>query len=231
MTEKFSQYDFVANIIPGVFSLFIFSKFFQESSILVFDNILADSFVFVVVAYVVGLAIQFISRPLVEVPLKFIFWKGFFYSEICLVKSSNALSEFTRDRIIKFADKKLKVNRNKLAVLERENEVSWKNRKDPLFSKACETSHGIYRIIDSMSNDSDSAKKAHMHNNYYSLLRGLTMVFVGLLVLLIFRGYIENKIAQFVVWILLDLFLVLLFLFGTKERAERYIKGLFYSIQ
>lgn len=231
MTDKFSQYDFVANIIPGIFSLFLFSKFFQEISILVFDNVLADSLVFIVVAYVVGLLIQFVSQPLVEVPLKFIFWRGFFYSEICLIKSSKILSEFTRDIILKFAAKSLKVSRKKINVLEMKSEVNWKNRQDPVFSNAREISHGIYRMIDSMSNDNDSAKKAHMHNSYYSLFRGLTMVFIALLVLLVFRGVNEHLIVRFAGWIMLDLFVIAIFFWGTKERAERYIKGLFYSIR
>jgi len=223
MSDKFSQYDFIANIVPGIFALFLISTLNNNLASALFQNTITGSIVFFIVAYVTGVIIQLFSLIFVEIPIKLVFWRGKFYSCICLIKESGCLAESFRKKVLNFAKKELKISRNELSIFDSDKDFSL---------KATDLSHLIYKEIDAKTKNEKTAEKAHLHNNYYSLLRGLTLVFLVLfitLILLIFNNinYKSN------LWYLVTFFAfmtVLLLYWATKDRGEQYVKGLFYSI-
>lgn len=95
MTNKFSYYDFVANIVPAIFLWWGFN--FVPFSSKVFDThttgAVEGTIVFIVLVYVLGLAIQHLAKHTIEPLLKKVFWHGTFFSNIYLVKCYGKIKE------------------------------------------------------------------------------------------------------------------------------------------
>jgi hypothetical protein len=236
MKDKFAYYDYIANIIPGIICLWLLQLF--EISILDAQNIVAESILYIVVAYVIGLVIQFFAKYIIEFIVKSIYWDNAFYSEICLLKGAKRIPEDLRNTIIVAAKIKFNISEDSIAALNHDfvfgfkGRLKWINKlyKDKI-TKAHQISNLIYRNIDAFTKDNNIAIKAHEQNNYYSLFRGLSMVFLGFLGVAITVSIVTKSIDTKSLYIIFGTLVgFVIFLIRTKERGELYIKGLYYSI-
>lgn len=87
----FSYYDTLSNLIPGcifLWGLSFFGPLENGSGLLSFltGNDIVDAVLFLMIAYVVGHVLQFFAKIIVEPLIKQIFWEGYFFSEIVLLK-------------------------------------------------------------------------------------------------------------------------------------------------
>jgi len=229
MKDKFTYYDFIANIIPSVFLWWglSFLPFIKTAPYFSTGAIVEQSIVFIVVIYVFGLAIQFLAKYSIEPLIKKCFWHNNFFSQIYLIKAYGKIAEAERTKLLALIRNILGYNENDLKLLD----VS--KIKDEEISKAKILSNTIYKRIDAITRDKGRASKAHMQNSMYSLYRGLS--FVCFVIFIIFCIYLIfdvsfRQLANGALFILFFCFTVI-FVFRARERGELYIKGLFYSLQ
>jgi hypothetical protein len=238
MKDKFNYYDFIANIIPGMFLVWIINSLVGYNFL--FGNVITDSLIFIVLSYILGLMIQFFSKYLIESLVKFIFWKNCFFSEISLIKSSKMLNETLRNQVNNYAVNKLGIKKDSIDLLNKIKVYGLfgriKRRFDKNYwneyKKALSISNLIYRKIDTISKDKNIAQKAQLQNNYYSLFRGLSMLFIltSFLIGYIMYSYETYRTLELGIYFAISIVGFIVFFIRTKERGEHYIKGLFYSI-
>jgi hypothetical protein len=227
----FSYYDTLSNLIPGCILLWGLSYFGPAGNgngLLVFltGNDIVDGVLLLILAYFVGHILQFLSKLIIEPTIKSIFWEGHFYSEIILLGPKNKIDPELFDRVITYAENELHLPRDKLELLNDEgiltNEVKAK--------EARKISNLIYRKIDAKTSDTVGTK-AQLQNTFYSLFRNFSMCFICILSFnlgAILSGLISLDTHSIVNLILLSFFSVI-FLFQARQRAELYVKGLFWS--
>ena len=228
MKDKFSYYDFLANIVPGLFLVWALNSISQD---LIFGNFITETLLFVVLAYILGLAIQFLSKYTIEWLIKVVFWSGSLYSHIFLIKEAKLISDEKRVRYLDLVKDKFDYKDPDLKILDTENIFKEQNKEKLI--KAKEVSHGIYQKIDSYTFDKGLAKKAHTQNIYYSLFRGLSLSFfiTGLLFTALAILSSQFQTARSIIYPSLSYILFIVFMIRTKERGERYVKGLFESLR
>lgn len=228
MKEKFTYYDFVANIIPGFFLVWALNSISKD---LIFGNVVTESLMFIILAYVLGLIIQYFSKYSIEYLVKRISWKGTFFSNIYLIKEANKCSDQTRKRYLNIIKKKYSFSDKELKILDTKNIFDKKNKTK--LKKAQEISYSIFRSIDYHTYDKGIAKKAHVQNNHYSLFRGLSFsfLFIGLLFSFLISQSIHFQTFQYIMYTSLSFLFCIIFLIRTKERGESYVKGLFESLK
>lgn len=229
MKDKLSYYDFLADFVPGV--VFIALAYFiavetQLKVTLPSLNVLSDSLVFVVLAFVAGHFIQYFSKYSIEQIGKKVFWNGFFFSQWFLVQGSGFCPDLQREHYIKVAKERFGFSDSTLAALE----VKDINKADnETLGKARNISQAIYRRFDAYASDKNIGGKALIQNTFYSFFRGLTLVStLGFIVL----ATLAFKICSVYLGVLalVHLLAVLAFFHRMKERGELYIRGLFDSV-
>jgi hypothetical protein len=228
MKDKFSYYDFLANIIPGLLLAWILSSTFQG---FLFGNIVTGTFIFLVLAYILGLAIQFFSKYTIEWLIKVFFWSSSLYSSIILIKEAKIISDEKRSRLLGLVKNKFHYNDTDLKVLDTENIFQGQNKNK--LKQAKEVSHEIYRKLDSYTFDKGLAQKSHIQNIYYSLFRGLSLAFliIGLLFTALAIFSQQYQTTRNIIYLAVSYILFIVFLIRTKERGELYVKGLFESLR
>ncbi|VVB98834.1 Uncharacterised protein [uncultured archaeon] len=230
MQDKFSYYDFIANIIPGILILWglnfasMTSRLLQKATT---NNIATDTLTFIVLAYILGLAIQFLAKNSIEILLKHIFWKDTFFSELYLIKEANLCFESTREKILEYATNKFGYSKKQLNVLNTKNIFANKTK----LNLAMGLSQQIYRSLDAYTSDNSLAQKAHLQNIKYSMFRGISLAFFVLSIIILLENIVGLGLAM-KYFILPCIFFIgfLLFFIITKQRGELYIKGLFNTI-
>jgi len=228
MQDKFSYYDFIANIVPTIFLWWGLTllPFFDTAKILKNQGEIEKTVVFIVLVYVFGLAVQYLAKNIIEWMVKRLFWEGKFYSEIFWIKAYEKIKGNTRTNLLTSVSKSLGYSSQELAILDTEG----KNTKEML--DAIKLSQDIYFKADSYTKAKGLAEKAHTQNSLYSLFRGLSFVCLMLATIFGITLYFKPEFSQPENWIFFTIFILLFifFVLRTRERGERYIKGLFYAL-
>lgn len=234
MISKFTYYDIISNFIPGltlIWGLFVLGPFSKDTiPILLTGNTIIDPLLVLAISYVIGHALQFLSRYTIEPILKIVFWKGHFFSDIFLISDYKLCSSLEFNKYVICAENKLGFIHDELAILSDARATSNKETKD----KAIELCKAIYRKIDAKTQDSSQAQKAHLQNTFYGFFRNLSVVFLILALMDIFDliklvlGIISTtKIT--ISMIFLNMILCIIFILQAKRRGELYVRGLFWS--
>ncbi|MDH4330533.1 MAG: polysaccharide lyase family 7 protein [Candidatus Moranbacteria bacterium] len=228
MQDKFSYYDFIANIIPATFLWWGLTllPFVDSSRIINAQSEMERLAILVVVVYVLGLAIQFLSKNIIEWFMKRIFWRGRFYSEICWIELYGKIQGGSRSSLLRNIGKIFGYTEEELSVLD-------VNIDEPEEIKAAtELSQDIYFKADAYTQANGLAIKAHTQSSFYSLFRGLSFVCLVLMIVFGITFFARpefqeiHNISLFVAFF----FLFIFFILRAKERLERYIEGIFYSL-
>lgn len=231
MMDKFSYYDTLSNLIPGLvflWALSILGPFSTNGlSMILTGNAIVDPILLLAIAYLTGHLLQFLSKYSIEIIIKRLFWNGYLFSEIFLIAAYKKCSEIELNRFLTFAENDLKIEREKINLLRDTAIISDAEKR----KAATGLSHTIYRIIDARSSDTSKGQKAQLQNIFHSFFRNLAMVFLILgildvISLLIRQSDMTLKMGGITV---LNFLLVGIFLFQAKQRGEYYIRGLFWS--
>jgi hypothetical protein len=230
--DKFSYYDTLSNLLPGVVFLWALTALGplpKGAAVggMMTGNVIIDPILLIVLSYVVGHVLQFLSKYSIEPILKKIFWKGQFFSDMFLVSAYRLCTKEELQRYIDFAEIKLGFKKEDLSVLMDPEVVTDESKE----KKAMQLSGAIYHSIDAKTQDTTAGQKAHIQNTFYSFFRNLSLSFLALAIMDLVAmplKYLEPKWST-VLLILLNLALSAVFLIRAKERGERYIKGLFWS--
>jgi hypothetical protein len=230
--DKFTYYDTLSNLLPGIVFLWALTALGPLRNgvavgSMMTGNVIIDPILFIVLSYVVGHILQFLSKYSVEPLLKRIFWKGQFFSDIFLVGAYRLCTKEELLRYIDFAESKLGFRKEDLSVLL-DPEVITDESKE---KKALQLSGAIYHSVDAKTQDTSAGQKAHIQNTFYSFFRNLSLSFLALAVmdlLAILLKYLEPRWNTGLL-ILFNLALAAVFFIRAKERGEHYVKGLFWS--
>ena len=235
MMSKFTYYDVISNLLPGLVLIWALPILGPLGSsiipIILTGNTIIDPILLIAICYVIGHVIQFFSKYSIEPLLKKMYWKREFYSDIFLISSFKQCSQIELSRYISCIEKKLGFSKDDLAILFDEGVSSDRIKKQ----KAIELSRVIYRTIDAKTADSSIAQKAHLQNAFYALFRNLAGVFLILTILDLVAiielkmGFIATTSVNIYMFII-NLVLIIIFFIRTKQRGELYIRGLFWSI-
>lgn len=227
----FSYYDTLSNLIPGcifLWGLSFFGPAANGNGLLIFltGNDIVDGVLLLILAYFIGHVLQFFSKLIIEPILKYYFWEGHFYSEIVLIGPKKKIETELFDRVMKYAETKLQLPHEKLELLKDTDIIANEQKA----KEARKVSNLIYRLIDARTSDTQGAK-AQLQNTFYSFFRNFSMGFtaiflfdLGLIILGLMPLNQRNLISVFFV-----ISIAVIFLFQAKQRAELYVKGLFWS--
>jgi hypothetical protein len=227
----FSYYDTLSNLIPGcifLWGLSFFGPAANGNGLLIFltGNEIVDGVLLLIVAYFIGHILQFFSKVIIEPLIKFFYWEGHFYSEIILLGPKKRIEPELLDRIVVYAETDLKLPHDKLVLLK-DNEILTNEIKA---KEARKISNLIYRMIDARTSDT-KGEKAQLQNTFYSFFRNFSMCFLALL--LFDLGFIILGLMSInprnIFSIIIVIIMSAIFLYQAKQRAELYIKGLFWS--
>lgn len=232
--EKFSYYDTIADLIPGIVSIWAFSFLgpFKDIdySLLLTNNQIIDAVLFISISFIIGHIIKFISKCTVEPLLKFIFWKCKFFSEIYLIKSLEFCPQIELHNIYSLAESKLKLSKNDLKILRQRDAYSDESKR----KRAIQLSQMIFRKLDAQSKDTSKAKKAHTQNVFYGLFRNLSTLFLVITILNImaamFKFNQNISLLNVVNSTIISGVITFVFFIRAKQRGESYVKGVFWSI-
>src|SRR5438552_4427777 len=172
--DKFSYYDTLGTLVPGLFLIWALPILCPVSPGNVKSTLtgsgIADAVIILAVSYVAGHVLQFLSRYSIEPVIKRVFWKGEMFSKIFLVKAFNRCPEVERTRFLDQAKTKLAYTDAALQPLD----DSEAGKRGVARTKALEVSDAIYRVLDAKTLDTSLALKAHTQNTMYSLFRNLS---------------------------------------------------------
>ena len=210
MITKFSLYDFIAAVIPGILFLWGIS-FFSESIDIPLKGGLAETSVLVALGYVIGLILQGISQGLTEKILLKV-WGGF-PSARWLLPDDNKFSNEYKRKIKQIVGDKYSVKaddgQSKEEQLKRNQEIFY----------LC------YNAVDKEK----LSDRPQIFNAHYGLFRCLlttfTLLFVFELVVLLF-GKPQKKSVVCGVLIFTIIGAVVSY-FRTKKRGEDFAKSIY----
>jgi uncharacterized membrane protein YraQ (UPF0718 family) len=230
--NKLTYYDTLSDLLPGVIFLWALPTIgpvrsgITKGSVLT-GNTVIDLIVFVVLSYILGHVLQFLSKYSMEPLLKKIFWKGQFFSDIFLIGAYRLCAKEELLRYVNFAESELGFQKEDLSVLL-DPEVITDESKE---KKAMQVCGEIYHLLDAKIQDTSAGQKAHLQSAFYSLFRNLSLSLLVLAVadlVAIPLKYMELT-GSTVLLILFNLALAAVFFVLARERGERYVKGLFWS--
>ncbi len=230
--DKFTYYDTVADLIPGILSVWAISVLgpFEEINYSMFltENQIIDAVLFISICFTIGHIIKFLSKYFIEPLLKLLFWKGKFFSEIYLINSLEYCPEIELKNILSFTKNKFKFSTEDLNILFDEKAFSDKEKQ----KKATQLSQIIFRKLDAQSKNSSIAIKAHTQNVFYGLFRNLStlflIIFIMNLIMVCFRFIQQTILLK--MNLLISGIIMVIFLIRAKQRGESYVKGIFWSI-
>jgi hypothetical protein len=229
--DKFSYYDTLSNLIPGLVFLWALSVLGPFSTngltFILTGNTIVDPILLLAIAYVIGHLLQFLSKYSIEILIKKMFWNGYYFSEIFLIAAYKKCSEIEFNRYLSFAELEMKIPKEKLDLL-RDPQVMHDENK---MKTATTLSHTIYRILDAKSLDTAKGQKAQLQNIFHSFFRNLAMLFLILGILDVFAIILHSTDAnlKIIAITVLNFVLTGIFLYQAKQRGEYYLKGLFWS--
>jgi len=230
--DKFSYYDTLSNLVPGLIFLWALSILgpFSTStvSLILTGNVIVDPILLLAIAYLVGHLLQFMSKYSIEPLIKYLFWNGYYFSEIFLIEPFEKCSKIEMNRYLSYAEHDLGIPTDKIDLL-RDPIVMRDNDK---IKVATSVSQLVYRIIDAKSSDTAKGQKAQLQNIFHSFFRNTSMLFLILCIFDIFTIILHVADADLknIVIMILNFGLAGIFLYQAKQRGEYYVKGLFWSI-
>ena len=210
MIARFSIYDLIAAVIPGIF--FLWAVSFMSSSIdIPFTGGLAETSVLVALGYVTGLILQGISQGLTEkILLKA--WGGF-PSARWLLPDNNKFSNEYKSKIKQIVEDKYS--------LKADDEQS----KEEQLKRNQEIFYLCYNAVDKEK----LSDRSQIFNAHYGLFRCLlttfTLLFLTELGLLLF-GEPQKKSLVCSVLIFTIIGAVVSY-FRTKKRGEDFVKSIY----
>jgi hypothetical protein len=229
--DKFSYYDTLSNLIPGIvflWALSILGPFSTNGLTLILTgNPIVDPILLLAIAYLIGHLLQFLSKYSIEILIKTFFWDGYFFSEIFLITAYKKCSEIEFHRYLLFAENELDIPKEKLEVLRDPSVIKDKKK----MKNATTISHTIYRLLDAKSSDTAKGQKAQLQNIFHSFFRNLAMLFLilGVLDIVALLFHTTDASPKMMITLLLNFALTGIFLYQAKQRGEYYLKGLFWS--
>lgn len=230
--DKFSYYDTLSNLIPGLvflWALSILGPFTTSGlSLILTGNAIVDPILLLAIAYITGHLLQFLSKYSIEILIKKLFWNGYYFSEIFLISAFEKCSKIELDRFLSFAESEIKISKENLDVL-RDPQVKHDKKK---IRSATTLSHTIYRIVDAKSSDTAKGQKAQLQNIFHSFFRNLAMLFLilGIFDVIIILLHMSEANLKILALLIINCSLTAIFLYQAKQRGEYYIRGLFWSV-
>ena len=204
MLNKFSLYDFIAVIIPGIFFLWAIKAFVNIPILqqhIPLSGGITDTSVLIVVGYVSGLLLQGVSQHITERIL--LWWWGGFPSARWLLPEDKRFTYKYKQELSAVLQNKFDIDLN-LNTTEQESKNETLNRNQEIF----------YRCYRSIEKTSDLPQ---IFNAQYGLFRSLLTTFILLMLL---SG-----------WKMIDscfqieaILLFILFFFGTVISYWRVVK-------
>jgi uncharacterized membrane protein YraQ (UPF0718 family) len=230
--SKSTYCDVLSNLLPGITFLWALPTIGPVRSGITIGsaltgNTIIDLIVFIVLSYVLGQALQFLSKYSTEPLMKKLFWKGQFFSDIFLIGAYRLCSKEELQRYVNFAESELGFQKEDLSVLL-DPEVITDESKE---KKAMQVCSAIYHSLGAKTQETSLGQKAQLQSTFYSLFRNLSLSLLVLAVadlVAIPLKYME-LIGSTLLLILFNFALAAVFFVLAKERGERYIKGLFLS--
>jgi len=229
MEMQLSYYDLLANVIPGVFVLWAVGNVLPPGILkeaLLGENLVSDSIVFLVLAFILGQVIQWLAKFTIEPVVKRIFWHRAFPSDLFLIKGAGWCRESERADYLRLAKDKVGIDRREIGRLQSLGlpEMSQEDTKGA--KSTCRT---IFRRFESLAADEGIGSKAILQNTFYSLFRGLSLssALCGLIFLV---GYtLRGELSGLILGIMC-LGAAAIFVHRAKERGELYVTGVFNSV-
>jgi hypothetical protein len=210
MISRFSLYDFIAALIPGILFLWVISIFAGPIDI-PFTGGLAETSVLVALGYVTGLILQGISQGLTEkILLKA--WGGF-PSARWLLPDDKRFSKEYKDRIKQIVEEKYSI--------KTDNGMS----KEAQLKKNQEIFYLCYNAVDKEKlSDRPQIFNAH-YGLFRCLLTSFTLIFLFELGFLLF-GQQQKKVIVYEILVFTVIGAVVSY-FRTKKRGEDFTKSIY----
>lgn len=214
MIARFSLYDFIAAVIPGILFIWVISTISNVVGItfsIPLTGELAETSVLIALAYVTGLLLQGISQGLTEKILLKI-WGGF-PSARWLLPDDSRLSKDYKNKIRQIVKERYGI--------ESENTLSIKEQ--------LKKNQGIFYLCYNAVDKENLSDRPQIFNAHYGLFRCLLTTFSILfclnLFVLIFNKSIEHNIIYgFLIFALIG---AIVSYFRTKKRSEDFAKSIY----
>lgn len=214
MTARFSLYDFIAVLIPGLLFIWATSSFSDLVGITMNVSLtggLAETSVLIALAYVTGLLLQGISQGITEKVLTKI-WSGF-PSARWLLQEDNKLSKSYKEKIFQLVQKKFNIA------------VESGGSRDERMKKNQEIFYLCYNAVDKAK----MSERPQLFNAQYGLFRCLLTSFCLLLLLGIVIFIASKSGASGKAFALLSFSFVgaIISYFRAKKRGEDFAKSIY----
>ena len=210
MTSKFSLYDFIAAIVPGILFLWVISLFSRSINIPLTGG-LAETSVLVALGYVTGLILQGISQGVTERILLKV-WGGF-PSARWLLPDDNKLSKEYKSKIKQIVEDKYSLKSDD------------KKPKEEQLKRNQEIFYLCYNAVDKEK----LSDRPQIFNAHYGLFRCLLTTFTLLFIIelgFLLSGKPQKKSLVCGVLIFSIIGAVVSY-FRTKKRGEDFVKSIY----
>jgi hypothetical protein len=214
MVARFSLYDFIAAVIPGL--LFIWAVSFFSSAMNATINIplsgnISETSILISLAYIIGLLLQGISQGITE---KILLWHwGGFPSAKWLLEDDKHLSKEYKSQIKKLVENKYHIS-----------------AKDNLpLAEQLKKNQEIFYLCYNAVEKAKISERPQIFNAHYGLFRCLltsfSLLFIACVILLI-CGDLTNK--EVVIYVeAFFLIGILVSYFRTKKRGQDFAKSIY----
>jgi hypothetical protein len=214
MTSKFSLYDFIAVLIPGLLFIWAVSSFSNLVGISINISLtggLAETSVLIALAYVTGLLLQGISQGITEKILTRI-WGGF-PSARWLLQEDNTLSKSYKEKIFQLIQNKFNIA------------VESAQSRDERMKKNQEIFYLCYNAVDKAK----MSERPQLFNAQYGLFRCLLTSFcllllLGILILIASKPGGSGKALWLSSFSLVG---TIISYFRAKKRGEDFAKSIY----
>ena len=214
MVEKFSLYDFIAAVIPGILFIWVFSIFSDLLGVSFFiplTGALAETSVLLALSYVIGLLLQGVSYGITEKILVKI-WGGF-PSARWLLPGDMHLSEDYKNKVKQIVENKFGIKSNNTSSIKEQLK-----RNQEIF-------YLCYNSVDKMK----LSDRPRLFNAHYGLFRCLLTTFIVLFLLAIAILIFSKNIESNTIYILLIFSFIgtIISYFRTTKRGQDFAKSIY----
>lgn len=214
MTTRFSVYDFIAVLIPGLLFIWAASSFSDLAGVKINVSLtggLAETSVLIALAYVTGLLLQGISQGVTERILTRV-WGGF-PSARWLLQEDSKFSKVYKEKIFQLVQKKFNIV----------SDGGWS--KDERMKKNQEIFYLCYNAVDKAK----MSERPQLFNAQYGLFRCLLTAFCFLLILgavILIAGKAGGS-GKVVTLLSFSFVGAAVSYFRVKKRGEDFVKSIY----
>jgi len=224
MENKFSSYDIIAHIVPGGF-LWIMLSFYPYFNLDKLIKVQGDNTrlaIYLMLFLSIGLIVQYLSG-IIEFIIKQRVWGGRMFSEVFLIKQFCKLTRDTRCKILEIIGRLFDRSVEKM-----EKDLSDANN----FDQAAELCLEIYHEVEAYTLKKGLANKVSSYYEGYGLFRGMCFDCAFLAIIFSFLLVFHHGYVVLFNWIYVLVFILLTVAFydRARDRGERYVNGLLYSL-